>query len=76
MSMENTERELVVQREVPFPRELVWKAMTDPEHVNEWWGPEGFTCENATLDFRVGGRWTFEMVAPDGTRYPNHSVFK
>lgn len=28
------------------------------------------------MDLRVGGEWTFDMVGPDGTRYPNHSVFK
>lgn len=69
------EREVVLQREVPFARELVWKAMTIPEHQNRWWGPDGFTNENVTMDFRVGGAWTFDMVGPDGTRYPNHSVF-
>lgn len=71
-----TERELVLQREVPFPRALVWKAMTDTEHVSRWWGPDGFRNEGVTMDFRVGGTWSFDMVAPDGTRYPNHSVFK
>ena len=76
MTVYEKERELVLQREVPFPRELVWKAMTDPEHVNKWWGPDGFRNEGVTMDFRVGGAWTFEMVGPDGTRYPNHSVFK
>ena len=76
MAMDEQERELVLQREIPFPRELVWKAMTDPEHVNKWWGPDGFRNEGVTMDFRVGGAWTFEMVGPDGTRYPNHSVFK
>lgn len=69
------EREVVLQREVAFARELVWKAMTIPEHQNRWWGPDGFTNENVTMDFRVGGAWTFDMVGPDGTRYPNHSVF-
>ncbi|HEY4079743.1 MAG TPA: SRPBCC domain-containing protein [Burkholderiaceae bacterium] len=70
-----SDRELIIQREMPFPRELVWQAMTDPAHVNNWWGPDGFKNEHVTMDFRVGGAWTFDMVAPDGTRYPNHSVF-
>lgn len=74
--MGEEERELVLQRELPFGRALIWKAMTDPEHVNQWWGPEGFRNEAVTLDMRVGGAWTFDMVGPDGTRYPNHSVFK
>jgi uncharacterized protein YndB with AHSA1/START domain len=76
MSQSEQEREVIVQREIPFPRELVWKAMSDPNHVNHWWGPEGFQNENVVLNFSVGGAWTFEMVAPDGTRFPNHSVFK
>jgi glutathione S-transferase/uncharacterized protein YndB with AHSA1/START domain len=74
--MATSERELVLQRQLPFARELVWKAMTLPEHVNAWWGPDGFRNENVTMDLRVGGAWTFDMVGPDGTRYPNHSVFK
>ena len=76
MDKRDKDRELVLQREVPFARELVWTAMTDQAHVNKWWGPDGFRNENVTSDFRVGGAWTFEMVGPDGTRYPNHSVFK
>jgi uncharacterized protein YndB with AHSA1/START domain len=76
MTVDEKARELLLQREMPFPRELVWKAMTDPEHVNKWWGPDGFRNEGVSMDFRVGGAWTFEMVGPDGTRYPNHSVFK
>jgi len=76
MSHENDDRELVLQREVPFARELVWEALTVPEHQNRWWGPDGFRNEGVTMDFRVGGAWTFDMIGPDGTRYPNHSVFK
>ncbi|MBL8523724.1 MAG: SRPBCC domain-containing protein [Betaproteobacteria bacterium] len=75
--MENNEkdREVRLEREVPFKRELVWMALTVPEHQNRYWGPDGFTNENVTMDFRVGGAWTFDMVAPDGTRFPNHVVF-
>jgi uncharacterized protein YndB with AHSA1/START domain len=76
MKPSENEREVVLQREVPFARERVWKAMTEPEHQNRWWGPDGFRNEKVTMDFRVGGAWTFEMVGPDGTRYPNHAVFK
>ena len=68
-------RELRLERDLPFARALVWQALTDPDHVNRWWGPDGFTNEHVQMDFRVGGRWTFDMVAPDGTRYPNEIVF-
>ncbi|WP_370673602.1 SRPBCC domain-containing protein [Pleomorphomonas sp. PLEO] len=73
---DKADRELVLQREIPFRRELVWKAMTDPVHVNMWWGPNGFTSEAVRMDFRIGGAWSFDMLGPDGTRYPNHSMFK
>jgi len=73
---EEGERELILRREVPFARELVWKAMTETEHVNRWWGPDSFRNEGVSMDFRVGGAWDFVMVGPDGARYPNHSVFK
>lgn len=76
MAQDDRDRELVVQREVPFPRALVWKAMTDPNHIDHWWGPDGFHNEGVSMDFRVGGTWSFVMVGPDGTRYPNHVVFK
>ena len=76
MAMDEADRELIIEREVPFARELVWKAMTEPEHQNHWWGPDGFSNKNVTMDFRVGGAWTFDMIAPDGTVYPSHSVFK
>jgi len=75
MTMAEKDRELILQREVPYARELVWRAMTDPEHVNKWWGPDGFRNEEVTLDFRVGGEWRYVMVGPDGTRYPNLSLF-
>lgn len=76
MDMDETSREVVIEREIPFPRALVWKALTDPAHVNEWWGPEGFQNVDVVLDFRVGGTWSYVMVGPDGTRYPNHNLFK
>ena len=73
---ERKNREVVLQREVPFARVLVWRAMTDPSHVNRWWGPDGFRNEDVTMDFRVGGLWSFTMVGPDGTRFPNRVHFK
>lgn len=73
--MGNAEREVELRRELPFKRELIWKAITDPNHMKNWWGPDGFTIENLSIDLRVGGVWQFDMVGPDGTRFPNHSVF-
>ena len=65
--METADREVVISRIINAPRDLVWKAMTVPEHQNKWWGPDGFRNEEVTMDFRVGGAWTYVMVGPDGT---------
>ena len=50
-----TGREMVITRLIDAPRELVWEAMTNPEHVVYWWGPNGFTNTLEKMDFRVGG---------------------
>lgn len=74
--VEAADREIFVTREFNAPRELVWKAMTSPEHVVNWWGPRGFTTTIETMDVRPGGIWKHVMHGPDGTNYPNQSIFK
>ncbi len=59
-------QELVITRIFDAPRELVWKAWTDPEHVMRWWGPKIFTCPAAQIDFRVGGKYLFCMQSNTG----------
>jgi uncharacterized protein YndB with AHSA1/START domain len=73
---ETSDREIVLSRVFRAPRELVWKAWTDPELVVKWWGPRGFTTAIETMDFRVGGVWKHVMHGPDGAAYPNKSIFK
>jgi uncharacterized protein YndB with AHSA1/START domain len=70
------EREIVTSRVFDAPRELVWEAMTSPEHVIHWWGPRGFTTTIDEMDVRPGGVWRHTMHGPDGVDYPNLSVFK
>lgn len=70
------DREIVISRLFDAPRELVWDAFTDPKQVVQWWGPNGFTTTIHEMDVRVGGRWRHTMHGPDGTNYPNASVFK
>ena len=69
------DREIVLSRVFDAPRELVFQAWTDPAHVTEWFCPKGFTKTTHEIDLRVGGRWRFEMVAPDGTRYDNRIAY-
>lgn len=55
--------------------QTLFAAIQDPERLARWWGPHGFTNHFEMFDFRSGGRWVFDMVGPDGTRYANESVF-
>lgn len=55
--------------------QALFAAIQNPERLARWWGPRGFTNEFAVFDFREGGRWLFDMVGPDGSRYANESVF-
>ncbi len=70
------EREIVISRVINAPREMVWKAFSDPNQVSRWWGPNGFSHHNEIMDFRPGGTWKHMMTGPDGTKYPNKSIFK
>lgn len=71
-----SDREVIISRVLDAPRKLVWEAMTNPKHIVNWWGPNGFTTMIEKMDFRVGGEWKYMMIGPDGTRFPNHMVYK
>jgi uncharacterized protein YndB with AHSA1/START domain len=62
-------------RRLPHPPRAVYDAFAVPELLAAWWGPEGFTNTFERFEFRVGGRWTFQMHGPDGKSYPNQNVF-
>lgn len=61
-----SDRELVVTRVFNAPRELVFKAWSDPEYLARWWGPKGWTVPVSTMDFRPGGKWHYCMKGPEG----------
>jgi len=69
------ERLLVIARLIDAPRELVFKAWTNPKHVARWWGPDGFTNPVCEMDARPGGALRIVMRAPDGAEYPMSGVF-
>jgi uncharacterized protein YndB with AHSA1/START domain len=72
------EHTIVIERELDAPRELVWKAWTDPDEVAKWWGPEHFTTprEKIEFDLRPGGVCRLTMVGPDGREYPSDGHFR
>ncbi|MDZ4096397.1 MAG: SRPBCC family protein, partial [Paracoccaceae bacterium] len=69
------ERTMVLQRVIKAPRKMVWRAWMTPETLPEWWGPAGFSCKTKRIDLRAGGEWVFDMIAPDGTVFPNHHLY-
>lgn len=70
------ERELVITRTFDAPRELVWKAWTEPEHLMRWWGPKNYTSPVCKVDFRVGGKYLVCMRSPEGKDYWSTGVYR
>jgi uncharacterized protein YndB with AHSA1/START domain len=70
------ERELVITRVFDAPRELVFKAWTEPERLRRWWGPHGWTNPTCEVDLRPGGAWRIVMRAPEGGEHPCGGVYR
>lgn len=72
---ETADQDLVLTRIFDAPRELVFKAWTEPERVKRWWGPDRFTNPVCEVDPRSGGKMRIHMQGPDGTVYPMTGTF-
>jgi len=75
LSNDTSERELVITRLLHAPRELVFDVWTNPDHVKNWWGPNGFTNTIHKMEVTKGGEWNFVMHGPDGKDYKNKIIF-
>jgi uncharacterized protein YndB with AHSA1/START domain len=60
---------LHITRVLPAPRALVWRALTEPDELAKWWGPHGFTTPSLELEVRVGSRYRFTMLPPEGDAF-------
>ena len=69
-------RTLTITRVFNAPRDLVFKAWTDPKQMAVWWGPKDFTNPVCEVDARQGGAIRIHMKGPDGTVYPMHGSFR
>ncbi|MES2528657.1 MAG: SRPBCC family protein [Bdellovibrionota bacterium] len=69
------ENEISLTRVYDAPVKLVWEAWTDPKKAAKWWGPRGFTITTHSKDLRPGGIWHYTMHGPDGTDYPNKTLY-
>ena len=73
---ETASRDLVITRIFNAPRELVWKAWTEPEHLKKWHGPIGYTSPYYEVDFRVGGKYLACMRSSDGQDIWSTGVYR
>lgn len=67
--------DLVLERDIDVPLELVWKAWTSPEHLSKWFAPKPWTITSCEVDLRPGGSLNFTMRSPEGEEYPNSQCY-
>jgi uncharacterized protein YndB with AHSA1/START domain len=68
--------QILITREFDAPRNLVYKAWTTPELVKRWWGAKRGEVTIAEIDLRVGGKWRYVGVTPDGTEVGFHGEYR
>ena len=73
--MTSSANEIISTRIINAPREKVYRAFANPQHLKNWWGPAGFTNTFYEFDLCARGNWKFTMHAPDGANYENESEF-
>jgi uncharacterized protein YndB with AHSA1/START domain len=71
-----TDEQILITREFDAPRHLVYEAMTTPELVKRWWHAKRGEMTVAEIDLRVGGRWRYVMVTPDGMEVGFHGEYR
>ena len=71
-----SDQEIVMERVFNAPRELVFKAHTDPNLISQWWGPRRYTTVVDKMDLRVGGVWRFVQHDADGNEFAFNGVYR
>ena len=71
-----TDEQILITREFAAPRHLVYKAWTTPELVKRWWNAKRGEVTVAEIDLRVGGKWRYAMVTPDGFEVAFHGEYR
>jgi uncharacterized protein YndB with AHSA1/START domain len=68
-------QEIIVTRTYNFPRDLIYRTVTDPKLIPEWWGPRGLKTEVERMEVRPGGRWRFIQIDAQGNIFAFHGVY-
>ena len=74
--VEAEKAELTITRIFDVPRNLVWKAWSEPERLMRWWGPKNFTAPVCRIDFRVGGVYLCCMRSSEGQDFWSTGVYR
>lgn len=69
-------KEIFNSRLINSTREKIFSAFAEPNHLQNWWGPKGFTNTFSEFNFTNDGVWDFVMHGPDGRDYVNKSMFR
>jgi len=71
-----TDTQILVTREFAAPKHLVYRAYTTPELIKRWWSGDRGETTSAEVDLRVGGKWRYVMVTPDGFEVAFHGEYR
>jgi uncharacterized protein YndB with AHSA1/START domain len=71
-----TDEQILITREFAAPRHLVYEAFTTPELVKRWWHAKRGEMTTCEIDLRVGGKWRYVMVTPDGMEVGFHGEYR
>lgn len=75
LKAEPGKQEVVITRDFDAPRELVFKAFTDPKSIPQWWGPRAYATIVDKMEVRAGGLWRFINRDTAGNEYGFHGVY-
>jgi PhnB protein len=62
-------KKLHITRTFDAPVDLVWKAWTESEILDQWWAPAPWKTETKFMDFSEGGHWLYSMNGPEGEKH-------
>ena len=71
-----TDEQILIEREFDAPKHLVYRAYTTPDLVERWWHSNRGEVTLVEIDLRIGGRWRYVMVTPDGTEVAFHGEYR
>ena len=71
-----TDEQIQITREFDAPRHLVYRAFTEPDLVKRWWHAKRGEMTFCEIDLRVGGRWRYAAVTPDGMEVAFHGEYR